>query len=211
MNVGKSLSTSAHTVLFKTKTLAIVAVSAFSLLALSSARADTITGPSLTSPDSGWTYTGVGFTANIDSTLTGFTFVNQGHADSVILYDSTGDVLDSIAVPASTPSYTATVNWSLLAGHQYYLIQPGLNNSYFANWGGSLPSDTQITMTDTGIFGNHAPPPPFTYSGNSYWTAINNIQTSAPISATPEPSSWILMLSAIPAMFSVVRRKRLAL
>jgi hypothetical protein len=87
--------------------------------------AATITGPTLSVPDSGYIVSGLGFQALDNSTLTGFTFQNQGAADTIVLTNSAGTILDSIATPASTPSDVVSVSWSLTAGNTYYLLQTG--------------------------------------------------------------------------------------
>src|SRR5579872_6568303 len=79
----------------------------------SMACAATIVGPTLNTNDAVWSATGLGFTATVNATLTSFTFQNQGAADVVDLVDSVGNVLDSVATPASTPSDTVPVSWSL--------------------------------------------------------------------------------------------------
>ena len=58
------------------------------------ARADVIAGPPLTIPITGHTVSGLGFQALDNSTLTGFTFQNQGNADTVVLTDSVGNILE---------------------------------------------------------------------------------------------------------------------
>ncbi len=86
-------------------------------------QAGLISGPSLDLNSIGWGYSGIGFTANIASTLTGFTFQNQGQPDNVILEDASGTILYSVAVPAAVPSDAVSVSWALSPGTQYYLLQ----------------------------------------------------------------------------------------
>jgi hypothetical protein len=143
------------------------------------ANADVIAGPTLNLNDSGYSDTGIGFTANVNSTLTSFVFQNQGSADTIDLYNAAGAVLYSISTPAGTPSYTASVDWSLTAGDQYYLGQTTESNALYTSYGATLPSDTQITMTNSGYFQSSGPPPDGDFGANEYWADFNNITTGA--------------------------------
>ncbi len=111
------------------------------------ANAATITGPTLSSAVDGYTVSGLGFQAVDNSTLTGFTFQNQGAADTIVLANSTGTILDSIATPASTLSDVVSVNWSLTAGHTYYLLQTGGVNGLFGTFSFPLPFNADIAIT----------------------------------------------------------------
>jgi hypothetical protein len=93
--------------------LAVVLVG---VLSAGAAFASVITGPVLNSNVSGYNYTGVGFTASVNATLTSFTFQNQGLADTVILVDSLGNILDSVGTLAGNPSNTISVAWALIPG-----------------------------------------------------------------------------------------------
>jgi len=177
------------------------------------ASADTIAGPTLTEKDLGYDYSGIGFTANVNATLTGFTLQNQGAADNVILVDPLGNILDSVPTPAGTPSDTVSgLSWALTVGHQYYLLQSTDSNSLFASWGSPGPSDTQITLTDTGDFSLTSPASAdFTYggggssSGTAYWAAFNNIVTTSGVSSVPEPGYLALIL---PTALAIVWRAK---
>ena len=171
------------------------------------ARADVMAGPSLTDSDVNWQFSGMGFTANVDSYLTGFTFQNQRQADSIELVDAAGAVLDSVATPASTATDVVSVNWQLTAGDQYFLLQTTASNSRFAVYGAALPSDTQITLTDTGIFSSSPVSTSFNIRGNLEWAAFNGITTvSAATSAVPEPGAFQLLVVALGLGLILARR-----
>ena len=176
------------------------------------AHAGLISGPALNQFDFGWVYSGVGFTANLNSTLTSFTFQNQGQADTVDLVDPLGNILDFVGIPASNISDTVVVSWSLTAGNQYYLLQSVASNSRFDSWGSAAPSDAEITMTDTGDFSFAINSAAFGIGGGAgggttYWAAFNNITTSG--SSVPEPASLTLVLPVALAMLWRARRKGL--
>jgi hypothetical protein len=185
------------------------------VLSASAAHASVISGPALTTNDGGYIYSGVGFTATVSTTLTSFIFQNQGAADTVILVDALGNILDSVGTPAGTPSDTVSINWALTAGHQYYLLQSTLSNSKYGSWGLAAPSDAEIAMTDTGVFSlTSRASAGFDYggaggAGTVYWTAFNNITTGPGSSSVPEPASLTLLLSGALAVFWGARRKGL--
>jgi len=182
------------------------------------ARAGVIAGPTtLGNASSAYQYTGVGFTATVNSTLTAFTFWNRGLADTVELVTPAGTVLDSVATPSETSPYTATVSWSLTAGSQYYLLQSTMSNARFTGSSGTATSDSEIALTDTGDFSFSSPASAdFTYggggpnSGTDFWADFTNITTSpAGGSTTPEPASFTLVLPFAVAVLLRARRKGL--
>ena len=198
--------------------LCVAAVAAIAIvLNAGVARAGVIPGPStLGLADNGFQYSGVGFTATVNSTLTSFTFWNQGSADTVELVTPTGTVLDSVATPAGDSPDTVAVSWSLTAGAQYYLLKSTLNNGLFSTWGPAAPSDAEIALTDTGDFSLTSPASAsFSYGGGGpygtqYWADFTNITTSpAGGVSTPEPASFTLVLPFAVAVFLRVRRKGL--
>jgi hypothetical protein len=170
-----------------------------------------IAGPSLTSNDSGYLVSGLGFQALDNSTLTAFTFQNQGNADTVSLTNSAGTVLDSVTIPASTPSDVVSgLTWSLTSGNAYYLLQTGGVNGKFGTFGFTLPSDTDISITTT--FNGGATIalaiPGFDVGG--FWGDFNNI-TTASVSAVPAPGSLSLVAPGLGALGLLGwRRKRKA-
>lgn len=206
---GKSLSTLQPWNLLKKHPRLGIGLLLFGCLAtvLPKASADTISGPTLSTPDSGWQDTGIGFTANVASTLTSFVFQNQGLADLVILENANGTTLDSIDTPAGNASYTVDVSWALSPGTQYYLLQTTLSNSQYASWGQSAPSDAQITLTDTGIFSNSTTPGTFGIGGTQYWAAFSDITTQGSTGATPEPGTLVMAGSGLMGLAAALRSK----
>jgi hypothetical protein len=172
------------------------------------AQAAVIPGPVLTDDDGGWTTAGIGFMALDNSHLTSFVFQNQGAADTVVLTDGAGNILDSLSTPAGTPSYTASVDWSLTSGDTYFLLQTSGPNALFASYGASLPSNSDIAITLSGTFAYSTGDAASNLEGwgsNEYWAGFNNITTST--STIPEPSTWAMMLLGFAGLgYAAVRR-----
>jgi hypothetical protein len=187
---------------------AIVAFSAVVALGQVSARADVIAGPLLTNSGSGWVYTGLEFQALQNTTLVGFTFQNQGQADTILLTDTAGNILNSIGTPALTPSYVASVNWSLTGGNSYFLLQSVASNELYVNFGQPLPSNSTLAITLSGTFAYTLPDAVSnagSWGSNEEWAAFNDITTT---SAVPEPSTWAMMLLGFAGIgFMAYRRK----
>jgi hypothetical protein len=81
-------------VISKTLKAALGGIAAVALLAsIGGAQAAVIVGPLLTDAGSGWTTTGIGFTALDNSHLTGFVYQNQGAADTIVLTNGAGTIL----------------------------------------------------------------------------------------------------------------------
>jgi len=109
-----------------------------------------ITGPSLPNAISGWPTSGLRIKALATTTLSSFTFHNQGQADTVELTTTSGTVLESISVPASTTTFVANVSWPLTAGTSYELVSLSGTNGYWDSYstypttGGSLEIDGMV-------------------------------------------------------------------
>jgi hypothetical protein len=160
-----------------------------------SADAAVIPGPTLTHGYSSLAG-GIGFEALTDLTLTNFTYQNQGMADTVVLTNSTGTVLDSLSIPEGASSYAATVSWALTAGDQYWLLQTDGPNGFYTLYGAPLPSNADIQIVQSGTFGSSVSDAianaGVVYIPNFYWANFNNITTTS--AATPEASTWAMML-----------------
>jgi hypothetical protein len=172
------------------------------------AYADSIAGPTLFMPSAGYTVSGIGFIANVNSTIDSFAFQNEGLADTVILLDSMGNVIDSISTPAGHQTENVVVDWSLMAGQQYYLLQTTKSNSYYGEWGLAAPVDTQLSLTQTYIFAASTNPANFYLKGTDIWAAFSNITTTSDVSSTPEPSSIMLLGTGLLGTVAFVRKKR---
>ncbi len=109
----------------------------------------TIAGPSLTDNIGGWAKAGLRIQALQNTTLTSFVVNNQGAADVVDLTDTSGTVLQSIALPASNTAYTATVSWALTANTPYDLILEGGANGRWTAYSSFPQSTAGLEVVDT--------------------------------------------------------------
>ena len=184
------------------------------VLSAGAASAGVIAGPVLNQNDRGWQDSGLGFTAIVNTTLTSFTFQNQGLADTVVLVDPLGNILDQVATAAGVFSNTVSVNWSLTAGSNYYLLQTTQNNGRWTSWGLAAPFNADIALTDTGDWSNNGLASAnfgiggAAGDGTVYWADFNNITTGG--SSAPEPASFILVLPFAAAVVLSASRKRFA-
>jgi hypothetical protein len=119
---------------------------------------------------------------------------------------------DSVSIPSGDPTYLASVNWSLAAGQQYYLLQTTRSNEIYISWGAAAPSDSEIAMTDTGDLSNgNTASTSFNYGGSAgnrtyFWADFQNITTTT--AGVPEPASFILVLPFAAAVLLRARRFR---
>ncbi len=128
-----------------------------------------IAGPALTQNLIGWPNGGVRIKALKNTTLSSFVFNNQGSADTVNLTTTSGTVLQTVSVPASTPTFTATVAWSLTSGTSYDLVVVSGSNGKWDNYSSWPTSSTSLEIDGT-VDTNHT-----LYTG--YWFNITGIKT----------------------------------
>lgn len=106
---------------------------------------------------------GLRFHPLVNVTLTQFVFNNQGHADSIVLADTACNVISSISVPASTPTFTASVHWPLTAGTTYWLVDGvGAENSLYGS--ASFPWASGNLVVESGGYCSDAGSIPYWFS-----------------------------------------------
>lgn len=177
------------------------------LLAPVAAQAAVITGPSLNVASAIWVYTGVAFKAVQDTTLTSFTYQNQGQADTVmLLLENTVNPLHTVAIPGASNSHITNVNWALQSGQTYWLLTSTANNAMFAN-GAGLPSNADIEMTHTALFSMSIATADDQFGPTDYWAAFNDITTGEGTPGVPEPASWALMIAGFGLVGAAARRR----
>ena len=187
-------------------------VCAAALLIANAANAAVIAGPTLGNNSFGWTVSGLSFSANVNTFLTAFTYQNQGQADTIVLTDTGGNVLQSVSTPGSSNSHVANVNWALTSGQTYWLLQTVLSNTRFTGFFQPLPSNADITIVYSGAFANSIAgvvANSNNIGANDYWTAFNDITTGG--AAVPEPATWALMIGGFGMAGATLRRRRAAI
>jgi hypothetical protein len=176
------------------------------LASIGGAQAAVIVGPTLNIDGAAWTTTGIGFRSNIKTNLMSFVYQNQGAADTIVLTDASGNILDSVNTPAGNTSDTVSVNWALTSGDSYFLLQTVVSNELYASYGAPLPSNSDIAITLSGTFDYSiagAVANSQNWGSNEYWAAFNNITTSS----IPEPSTWAMMMLGFAGLgYAAVRR-----
>ena len=172
--------------------------------------AGTITAPvQLSFNDGGISYSGLEFTALANATLTGFTFVNTGNADTVQLTAAPEYINpisgDTVAIGAgNSTAVVSGLSWALTQGTTYFLDDTVVGNDKYNETFGSpyypvTDSDNLITV-NTGL-----------YNGQEFgkvWVNFSSLTVAAGSEApgTPEPSTALLALGAGAALFGMRRR-----
>jgi hypothetical protein len=147
-----------------------------------------ITGPELTNNNGGWSNNGLSFTALQDSTLTSFVYNNQGLADTVLLVDELGSILQSFSIIGGDTQQLINVSWSLLAGDTYGLLA----TQEFGNNGKWVSSSFPVSNADISVNG-YADDGLGSVAGTSFWFHFNEITTNA----VPEPSTLAIFALGI--------------
>jgi len=121
----------------------------------SSALAATMAGPTLTNNIGGWANSGMRFTALNSSTITSFTFENQGAPDTIHLKTLSGATLQTVTTPAnSTPCaggsggfcYTVNVSWPVTAGTTYNLQAVNSSNGRWVSYSSYPTNGTDLSV-----------------------------------------------------------------
>lgn len=119
------------------------------LLYIQTASSAIISGPTLTENNTGWAGNGLSFNALQNSTLTSFVYNNQGLADTILLVDEDGVILESFNMAAGSTQQLINVSWSLFAGNTYGLIvtqEFGDNGRWVSNSGFFPSSNADISI-----------------------------------------------------------------
>ena len=118
------------------------------ILLPASARADVqvMSGPTLTHTISNWDDSGMQITVLVDCTLVSFRFENQGNADTAMMLDTSGNLLQSVAIPAGETLYEPVVNWDLTAGQVYRLVGDHPDNGRWEPYNTFPESNTHVQV-----------------------------------------------------------------
>jgi hypothetical protein len=114
---------------------------------------------------SGYPGAGLVIVPSRNTSLTSFTMMNQGQADTINLTDASGTVLQTLSLPASTPTFVATVNWPLTANVTYHLVSGLTNNGKWNSFTSWPVTGTSLSITSAWMSGAANP--------NYYLTFIN--------------------------------------
>lgn len=173
-------------------------LAAAALLMVAPSQATVLHGPtSFPFATTGWHVSGLGIIANINTKLSGFTFVNGSGADTVVLTDGQGHIQHSLATPAGTPGYQANVAWWLAGGHRYWLLQTTPDNGKYTPYPHISVQDADINFLQTGTLGHSitdAIVNAHTFYPNPIWSTFTNIATVAP---APEPATIALVAAGL--------------
>jgi hypothetical protein len=149
-----------------------------------------ITGPALTNTNTGWANNGLSFTALQDSTLTSFVYNNQGLADTILLVDELGSILQSVNLVGGDTQQLINVSWSLLVGEIYGLLA----TQEFGDNGKWVDAFFPVSNADISVNG-FADNGLGSVAGTDYWFHFNEITTTT--NAVPEPSTLAIFTLGI--------------
>ncbi|WP_342806815.1 PEP-CTERM sorting domain-containing protein [Alteromonas sp. M12] len=159
-----------------------------------------IEGPELTQNNTGWTNNGISFTALQDSTLTSFVYNNQGLADTVLLVDELGGILQSIDIAAGNTEQLINVSWALMAGDIYGLLA----TQEYGDNGRWVNTSYPVANTDISVNG-YAKNGLGSVVGTDHWFHFTDIATNEG-SEIPEPTSIAIL--GLGLSFFAFRRNR---
>lgn len=103
-------------------------------------------GPGLNNNVSGWDDSGIRFSAVATVDLLSFRYENQGLADTIWLLDSTGQTIQTLAVPSGQTNFIANVNWPLTGGQTYYLIADQASNGRWTSYTNFPTANSHISV-----------------------------------------------------------------
>jgi len=127
-----------------------------------------IDSPAFSQNTGGHANSGIVIVPSVNTTLTQFTVMNQGLADTAILTDAAGTTLQSISIPAATTTFVADVTWPLVAGRTYHLVTADPSNNRYAP-GVVYPIGNASLQVTAGWMDNAAQ--------TMYWFAYTGLRT----------------------------------
>lgn len=163
------------------------------LTGFANAQALVISGPNLPSTNLGWVQNGLSITALQDTSLTSFTYNNQGLADTLRLTDTAGNILETYNMGAGNTTQVINVSWSLVTGITYYLIaeQNFGNNGMWTSFSSYPVSNADISIN--GWVSHVLPGGTNTGSGTEYWFHFTGITTRDSGGTVPIPAPLALI------------------